>query len=261
MVSGKIKIVHKTYKFETELALALDVADKTVTQLREDYFSNQVVISSIKKDVKTEADISAHNYIYKSLLCTGIPILSEEEKQIEDFDINVSQWIIDPIDGTYNFTRKFPYSAVSIALWVDGNPVIGVIKNIFDQSLFYSCVNQGAFRNKEKIYVSKVENVSEAVLATGFPSGSSYKPANLEKTLNNIKSFKKIRMIGSAALMLCYVGCGIFDAYSEEDIYIWDVAAGLAVVQQAGGLYNLLPGRNSYKFKVKASNNDLISKF
>ena len=128
----------------------------------------------------------------------------------------------------------------------------------FSNEVFNSLQQCGSFKSDHKISVSRTKNKNEAVLATGFPSGRDYSKKSLEKFIINVQSYKKIRMLGSAALMLAYVSCGFFDVYYEEDIYIWDVAAGLSLVSEAGGAYVITPGDSVFKYNVIASNNVLI---
>ena len=148
-------------------------------------------------------------------------------------------------------------SAISIALWENGHPILGVIQDLFHDQVFYSYKNKGAWLNNKKIKVSTTKNISEAILATGYPSGSNLETTYLRNIVTNIQNYKKIRMLGSASLMLCYLATGNFDVYTENDIYIWDIAAGLCIVRDAGGIYSLVPGSCSYKFNVQASNLDL----
>lgn len=180
-------------------------------------------------------------------------MISEESKH-HSFDINKLQWIIDPIDGTLNFHRGFPMAATSIALWENGAPILGVVHHLFDDQVFYSYSNNGAWLNNNKIRVSTIKEISDAILVTGFPSGSNHDTNTLNQFINNVQNYKKLRMLGSAALMLGYVACGIFDVYSEKDIYIWDVAAGLALISEAGGAYSIQPGSSMFKYNVIASN-------
>ncbi len=214
-------------------------------------------MSSYGKDIKTKADQTAHVYICNNLSKTGIPIVSEEDDN-DSFDINRYQWIIDPIDGTMNFSKGFEMSAVSIALWDKGVPILGVIHHLFLNQVFFSSLNQGAWLNEKMISISKVKNNNEAMLATGFPSGRNFSKESLNQFVKNVQVYKKIRMLGSASLMLAYVACGYFDIYQEDDIYIWDVAAGLALISEAGGVYAIEPGSSEFKFNVRATNKNLI---
>lgn len=245
--------------FLKKFEFAKNVASNTVEMLQMKYFSNAGIISNEEKDIKTKADQAAHEYIVEKLSSTGIPIISEEGNA-SSFNLNERQWIIDPIDGTFNFTRGFEMSAVSIALWDNGLPILGVVHHLFTNEVFSSFQNLGAFKNDHRISVSAIKQKNEAILATGFPSGRDYSKGSLDKFIINVQEYKKIRMLGSATLMLAYVACGYFDVYHEEDIYIWDVAAGLAIILEAGGKYSIQPGSSDFKYNVKATNNCLIDK-
>ena len=236
----------------------LSIAQKTVLEVRKilsekssDKFS---LINSNNKDIKLSADLIAHNHILTALEKTKIPIFSEENNNIDKFELEDYQWIVDPLDGSFNYFRGFEMSAISISLWKDGAPVIGVIAPIFSEDIYFSSKGNGAWKNKNQIFVSETNNIDEAILATGFPSGRNYDKASLLKTVDNISKYKKIRMIGSAVMMLSMVASGVFDIYEEEDIYIWDVAAGLALINEAGGSFSLIESSSSVKFNVKASN-------
>jgi len=245
--------------FPTELKTALNAGSGAINLIKNNFISDAGVISSIEKDIKTKADIASHEFLYEELSKTGIPVFSEESKN-HTFDINKLQWIIDPIDGTLNYHRGFPMAATSIALWENGAPILGVVHHLFDDHVFYSYKEYGAWLNNKQISVSTIEEIPEAILVTGFPSGSRYDSGTLNQFIKDVQNYKKLRMLGSAALMLCYVSRGIFDVYSEKDIYIWDVAAGLALVSAAGGTYAIQTGSSIFKYNVKASNKFLIDK-
>ena len=229
-----------------------DNVSKKAYVIAKKFNNDAIVLSNKNKDIKTLADDEINNCIINELKKTKIPIISEE---IDNQNINISNrcWIIDPLDGTLNFTRKFPYSSISIALWDDAIPTLGLVKNIFDGSLYKSFLNKGTRKNNHFVNVSIVSEISNAVLATGFPSGANYKSENLLSIVQNTQKFKKIRAIGSASLMLAYVAEGIFDVYYEKDIYLWDVAAGLSLVKEAGGMI-FFKKMKGFKYEVLASN-------
>ena len=102
--------------------------------------------------------------------------------------------------------------------------------------------------------VSKTNNLMDAVLTTGFPSGGNYSTEYLLKFVSSVQEFKKVRSIGSASLMLCHVAIGICDAYYENDIYLWDIAAGVLLVKEAGGKIYMKRKGNTWKYEVLASN-------
>ena len=211
------------------------------------------IINSIGKDIKTDADLAANEHIHNELTKTGIKVISEESEN-KSFNINENQWIVDPIDGTLNFSRGFGMAAVSISLWDNGFPLLGVVNNIFYDELFYSSSNNGSFRNDKRINVSSISKASNAIICTGFPISTNYSNNHLYNSIMKVKKYKRIRMLGSASLMLSYVACGMFDIYIEDNIYIWDVAAGLSLINEAKGRYFITQGNSVLTFDVKASN-------
>ena len=236
-----------------ELEIAKHAAAGAVKLLRTKFINNAGIISSEGKDIKTKADLAVHDYLLENLDKTGIKVFSEELEDLS-FDINERQWIIDPIDGTLNFTRGFEMSAVSISLWDAGLPLLGVVHHIMLDQVFYSSLDNGAWMGDKRISVSNVLDKNNAVIATGFPTGSNYSNKGLNGFINKIQNYKKVRMLGSASLMLAYVACGYFDIYKEDNIYIWDVAAGLSLVSEAGGRYLLGPTSSTVKFNTEAKN-------
>ena len=233
-------------------------ASKKAFVIAKKFISDAVVLSNKNKDIKTLADEEINKCIINELRSTGIPVISEE---INNKHMNTySQcWIIDPLDGTLNFSRQFPCSSISIALWENNMPLLGMVKNIFDDSSYISYVNKGTKKNNHQINVSKVSDINNAVLATGFPSGASYESENLLSFVKNVQKFKKIRAIGSASLMLAYVAEGVFDVYYEKDIFLWDVASGLSLVKEAGGMI-FFKKTNGFKYEVLASNKLIFNK-
>lgn len=194
------------------------------------------VIKDWDKDIKIDADREAHTMILEKLRETGIAILSEEDL-VHDFSGEI-KWIVDPLDGSVNFLRGIPQSAVSIALVRHGEPILGVVYDFTREEMFSGIVGEGAWLNGSTISVSTSGEKSEAIIMTGFPSYTDYSTKALGEYISLVQSFKKIRVIGSAALSLAYVASGRADAYYEKDIKIWDVAAGLALVKSAGGNYS-----------------------
>jgi myo-inositol-1(or 4)-monophosphatase len=242
------------------LAIAERAARSAGELLLAEYSADAGINSLAGRDIKTNADIAAHREILSFLEPTQIKILSEESFSTANpsFDITEPQWIIDPLDGTLNFSRGFPLASVSIAYWEFGKPVLGVLYDIGSKSLWSSHVGFSATIDRETIHVSSTSAFNQAILATGFPTGSSCDQDHVNHLYDCVKSFKKIRMLGCASLMLANVAAGRFDAYEELDIYIWDVAAGLALVSAAGGQYRLKPGNSPVQFHVYASNAKLM---
>jgi myo-inositol-1(or 4)-monophosphatase len=236
-----------------ELSVALRSAAAAADLLRRDFLHDARVTDGRGKDIKTQADVAAETLILSHLQPTGIPVLAEEGVE-KALDLDHAVWLVDPLDGTLNFTRGFAMAAVSVALWDNGEPVLGVVHDIFHGRVYSGQVGEGAWCDDRTVRVSDVDAPGNAVLATGFPSGRSYDTDSLLGFVHSVQSYKKVRMLGSAALMLAQVAAGHFDVYEEEDIYLWDVAAGLALVRAAGGEFSMQPGSGPFKYRVRASN-------
>lgn len=188
------------------------------------------------RDVKHRADLESEKIIVDMLDdATDYPILTEEGGELGDIDRSPYFWIIDPLDGTLNFSRGIDFSCVSISLWKGDSPIFGVVNDFNRKELFSGMVGTGAWCNDLAMTASKVKKKEHAVLATGFPVNRDFSSEALGDFIQQVRRFKKIRLLGSAALSLCYLGCGRVDAYAEENIMFWDVAAGIAIVQSASG--------------------------
>lgn len=145
-------------------------------------------------------------------------------------------WIVDPLDGTVNFAHNVPVFSVSIAVAVEGKVVVGVVYQPMTDELFWAEKGKGSFLNGKPLKVSTQMKLSEAFLATGFPYNVSEDPLSCIETF--VKLTRKgipIRRLGSAALDLSYVAAGRFDGYWEVTLQPWDIAAGLLLVEEAGG--------------------------
>lgn len=190
------------------------------------------------RDTKSSADEAAETLI-RRFLSPIAPVLGEE--QGGKFLENDPFWIIDPIDGTVNFHRGIPLGCISIALW-DKGPKMGVVYDFYRGELFYGVVGEGAFLNGMPSFVSKISHRHSAVIFTGFPISSNFDDNSINHYTNKVKDFKKVRLLGSAALSLAYVASGRGDYYEENSIKIWDTAAGMALVKAAGGFVSYTSG-------------------
>jgi myo-inositol-1(or 4)-monophosphatase len=145
-------------------------------------------------------------------------------------------WIIDPLDGTTNFIHGIPTYSISIALYEDNQPVIGVVYEINRGEMFSAYKGGMAYLNGKEIKVSANENLSQSLLATGFPYYQFEKqPQYIQLFTEMMQKCHGLRRIGSAAVDLAYVACGRFEGYFEYNLNAYDVAAGAYLVQQAGG--------------------------
>jgi len=212
------------------------------------------VLANQGKDLKSEADLASEKAIFSFLDKTGIPSLSEESRADTKIIEKGRMWIVDPLDGTVNFTRGLPLFCVSIGLWEDGKPLLGVIHEPVTNQTFAGLVGEGATLNGSPMKTSEISDPGQAVLCTGFPTGRSYEQVALISFVQSVQKFKKVRLLGSAALCLAYIAAGYVDAYCEEDIWLWDVAAGLAIVAAAGGQIGYGPWNEQLKSRVIAGN-------
>lgn len=157
----------------------------------------------------------------------------------EDTENDLSKeyiWIIDPLDGTTNFLHNIPYFSVSVALWDKKNLLIGIIKDVMIGDIFTAYKNGGAYMNGVALSIQGVP-LSNALIATGFPYTNDYPvQQHFEIIKHWLMNGRGMRRFGSAALDLCYVAAGRTQAYYESTLNTWDVAAGILIVQEAGGL-------------------------
>jgi len=176
-------------------------------------------------------------------------ILAEESGAQGDDDY---QWVIDPLDGTTNFLHGFPQFAVSIALKFRGELDQAVVYDPLRQELFTASKGAGAFLNKKRIRVSKQKSLEGALLGTGFPFGNNN---NLEEFIESFRSIylhtAGIRRAGAASLDLAYVACGRLDGFWEYGLKEWDIAAGVLLNLEAGGLVGEIKGGSDY---IKSGN-------
>ena len=186
------------------------------------------------KDFVTNSDIRVEKIIIEELKKArpNYSILSEESGSEKNKDDSYT-WIIDPIDGTVNFLHGIPHFAISIALK-------------FKNEMFYAEKDNGAFFNNQRIRVSKKNNISECLFALG-------------KIKNNPELIN--RRSGSAALDMAYVAAGRYDGYFQDNLNLWDIAAGIIIVKEAGGIINDIDLFNIKNIKVLASSTEINAKF
>jgi len=202
-----------------------------------------------KNDFVTEIDRSAEDAII-GILKRAYPdhaFLGEESG--EHKGKGQYEWIIDPLDGTTNFLYGIPHFAVSIALKKDGKLDQAVIYDPMKDDLFYASRGGGAFLNKRRMRVSKRLSLSGALLTTGFPYRSNQTDL-VEPYFKTLKALMidtaGVRRPGAASLDLAYVAAGRYDGFWEFDLHEWDIAAGVLIIQEAGGLVGDLKGGNTH---------------
>lgn len=147
------------------------------------------------------------------------------------------QWIIDPLDGTTNFLYQLPIFSVSVALQQEGELVLGIVYEVNQDECFYAWKDGGAYMNGKPIRVSNKKTLSETLLATGFPYYDYDRMTPYLKVLETfMRKTRGIRRLGSAAVDMVYVACGRFDFFFEYSLNAWDIAGGIVIVKEAGGV-------------------------
>ena len=231
--------------------LAIKAAKEAGEYLLKNKTAKKEIFSEQGRDIKLEIDRSTEKLIRASLRESDISILGEEYGGKSSDGL---VWVIDPIDGTANYFRGLDQCCISIAL-MDGNQaLLGIIYNFNTNELFHAQHEQGAFLNDLPISVSNISEKNKASLTTGFPASESIE-SSLD-FLDGLKEWKKIRMFGSAALSCAYISSGRCDAYIEKGVYLWDFAAGICLVNEAGGRVQFSK-IDSERYSVKFDNNCL----
>lgn len=189
-------------------------------------------------DFVSQADLKAEKILFEELseARPGYGFLMEERGVVEGSDAT-HRWIIDPLDGTSNFLHGIPHFAISVALERDGTLVAGIVYNPITDELFFAERGQGAYGPSGRLRVSGRQDLADAVISTRFAykSAGGFKDAapEIEKLVPKVGG---LRNFGSAALDLAYVAAGRFDGYVEMGLEAWDLAAGIVLVREAGGL-------------------------
>lgn len=207
-------------------------------------------------DISHPFDLQAHNHLLLGLESCGIPVLSEENLKNGSLEMLPKglYFLIDPIDGTYNFWRGLPFVATSVALMNNTKPIFGVVRNLMSGEVYEGGCSLSAQKDGEPISLSSVGSVQHAALATGVPNGTSDLFEADSKRLSVLAHPGKVRMFGSAALSLCFLAEGKVDMYFEAGIFLWDVAAGLAIAQAAGAFVAVRGFPGDFRREVKATN-------
>jgi myo-inositol-1(or 4)-monophosphatase len=215
--------------------------------------------TSSGKDIKLKADIEAEKLIKEYLLLkSDIPILGEETGASVS-NLGKIFWVVDPLDGTANYSRNIPICCVSIALISNLEPVIGVIYDFNNDDIYEGSIESKAKLNNTNIYVNNNSKKSESILLTGLPLLTDYSDTALLDMVKDFQSWKKVRMIGSAAMAAAYVASAKADMYKEQGSFLWDIAAGAAIVNAAGGFATITNQKENYQVDVAFSNKELIS--
>ncbi len=201
------------------------------------------------RDFVTKTDKRVESILIEELSKAkkNFSFLTEESGKIINNDKN-KIWIIDPIDGTTNFLHGIPHFAISIALKIDGELTSGLINDPIKNEIFFAEKNDGAYFNNHRIRVSKKNNLDDCL----FSSDSN--------GLKNIFPKLNMRNTGCAALDLAYVGAGRLDGYFHNNIKLWDIAAGILIVKEAGGSINDISKYDDDDINIRAANSNIYTK-
>lgn len=232
------------------LATAVVIAKEAGALLREGFTQEkEIVLKSSAVDWVTQFDQAAEKLITEKLQTT-FPThgLIGEEGSVRRGD-GVYTWYVDPLDGTTNFSHGFPLFCVSLALYEGCQPLVGVVYDPMQDDCFTAVAGGGAFllkgEQKIKLHVSQTETLIRSLVATGFPYDRHTSPQNnLAQLERFLKTTHGIRRAGAAALDMAYVAAGRFDGYWEFKLNSWDVAAGILLVQEAGGRVTDMSGHD-----------------
>jgi myo-inositol-1(or 4)-monophosphatase len=218
-----------------------------------------------RNNLVSYVDKNAEQQIVAALrpLLPDAGFITEEDTATEN-GTSPLRWVIDPLDGTTNFLYHIPVFSVSIALLYDQQPIVGVVYDVCRRECFAAWYGGGAYLNGVPFSMGNCRQLSDAIIATGFPY---YDFSRLEPYINALRHLvlhtRGVRRLGSAAIDLCYVACGRYDAFFEHALHAWDVAAGILITQEAGGIVSDFEGGTDYLFgkQIVAANHHLMPDF
>src|SRR5580765_7683247 len=223
----------------------LDAADNAARAagelLRKSFRHPQRVNSALAHDIKLEIDVQAQELITKLLLEEFPEHALYGEEGIVGDQSSEHQWIVDPLDGTVNYFYGIPHFCVSIALRLRNEVMVGVIYDPIRREMWKGQKGETSKLNGDPVHVSDRADLTEAVVSVGLAKTGETINANFPLLQQMVHRARKCRVLGSAALDMAYVACGRLDAYIEQGISLWDIAAGWILVETAGGLVDMRP--------------------
>ena len=268
--------VMKPAELRKLLGVAVQAAQATGELMRRNLRATKRINSATQHDIKLELDVRCQKLIEKTLRSAypHIAVLGEEGVL---GDVEAEQrWVVDPIDGTVNFTYGIPHCCVSIALQVrsprsevrrrtsgadtDYETVVGLVYDPFCDELWTAIRDQPAYLNGKVIRVSARSRLDEAIISVGFAKYKSTLNQMMPVLNRLVHRVRKIRIMGAAALAMTYVATGRMDAYVESGIRLWDIAAGGLILERAGGDFWHAPMPGTHKFRIMANNGRLRRK-
>ena len=244
----------KKIDYISNLNLAKKAAKLAGNMLSEGFNHPKEKIFSSDKDIKLSSDIKAEELIKEIIQHqSNLPILAEESGKSSN-NLTDTFWVIDPLDGTANYERKIPICCVSIAIVSELEPILGVIYDFNNNLLYEGSKYSEAKVNEKLIQTSDNSNKNEGVLVTGLPNNTDYSNESLKAMIDDFQNWRKVRMIGSAGIASVYVASGKADLYKENKTYLWDIAAGAAIANSAGGNVKISKPNKNFQVDVSISN-------
>jgi myo-inositol-1(or 4)-monophosphatase len=254
-------------EIDAAVELAIELARKVGSRIRDVVRAPDSPAVSYKgiSDIVTEVDIWSEQQILAGVakhfphhLVIGEETSAEMSLQrgsgLPELLAENICWVVDPLDGTTNFSNKIPHSAVSLGLTAGGERVAGVVYDPFREELYEAKKGRGARMNGSPIHVSKKTELLQSVAAVGFPNDRWARWEEYQPTTNAvIMSCRNVRACGAAAIEISWVGCGRFEAFFEYGIKPWDVCAGSLIVEEAGGCARSFGNTDGKEFSLFAS--------
>jgi myo-inositol-1(or 4)-monophosphatase len=237
----------------------LDAAEKAARAagklLRKNFGRPQRVNAAAAHDIKLQIDIQTQELITKLLLKEFPKHALYGEEGIVGDQSSEHQWIVDPLDGTVNYFYGIPHFCVSIALRLRNEVMVGVIYDPIRREMWKGQKGETSKLNGDPVHVSDRADLAEAVVSVGLAKTGETINANFPLLQQMVHRVRKCRVLGSAALDMAYVACGRLDAYIEQGISPWDIAAGWLLVENAGGTVDVRPREDMKdKYSIVASN-------
>jgi len=222
---------------------AVDAAQKAADLIAGNFNKAHRITHKGTVDLVTETDIASEKLIRK-LLADDFPEIRFHGEEDGGADWRCGEvWVVDPLDGTTNFANNLPHFCVSIAYCKDGEPMAAAIVNPISKDIYSVWKNGGAWLNGAPLKVNNISVINEALSVTGFPYN---RREHLDEILDRLRIMlmktQCVRRLGSAALDLCYIARGIYSIYWETNLKPWDVAAGVLIVNEAGGRVSRFDG-------------------
>ncbi len=249
-----------SHELETAVAVARDAAE--LIRRHGGRVNANAVSEKGRHDLVTEIDVASQELIVSSLRrrFPDYGFLAEEDQDDDGPPDATRCWVIDPIDGTTNFTHGVPPYSVSIALLEEGTVVVGVIVEVVGGETFTAIRGAGSYADGVRMRVSDTSSLDEALISTGFPYRSV---SHVDEYLAVLREFmircRGVRRHGSAAIDLAYLAAGRFDGFFETGLMAWDIAAGMLLIEEAGGEVTTFEGEGDVLFggQILASNKRL----